>query len=44
MAPDWPQMDDLLLDPQIRAWVIVPILLITFLVGIGALFNALSCA
>jgi len=27
-------MDDLLLDPAIRIWVIVPIVLITFLVGI----------
>ena len=27
-------MEDLLLDPAIRAWVFVPIVVITFLVGV----------
>jgi len=31
-------MDDLLLDPQIRSWVVVPIVLITFFIGIGRHF------
>lgn len=31
-------MDDLLLDPQIRSWVVVPIVLITFFVGLGRHF------
>ena len=29
------EMEELVLDPQIRAWVILPIMLITFLVGMG---------
>ena len=28
------EMEDLLLDPAIRIWVVVPIVLITFLVGV----------
>lgn len=28
-------MVDLLLDPQIRSWVVVPIVIITFFLGIG---------
>lgn len=31
-------MDDLLLDPQIRVWVVVPIILITLFVGLGRHF------
>lgn len=27
-------MEDLVLDPAIRVWVVVPIVLITFLVGV----------
>ena len=34
-------MEEVLLDPSIRSWVIVPILLITFLVGIGRHFASL---